>query len=130
MQKIVVLSLQFLCYFFFFQAEDGIRDWSVTGVQTCALPISADSWIVSMSVRTFSHSSKVSPLDAKNLRILAESQFMTFSINGTSTLMALSLSTVRLATRVMNLASLTAIVRPSYWLTCIITGKSELPSPM
>ena len=27
--------------FFFFQAEDGIRDWSVTGVQTCALPIYA-----------------------------------------------------------------------------------------
>src|SRR5258706_8015464 len=27
--------------FFFFQAEDGIRDWSVTGVQTCALPILA-----------------------------------------------------------------------------------------
>src|SRR5437763_5507017 len=26
---------------FFFQAEDGIRDTSVTGVQTCALPISA-----------------------------------------------------------------------------------------
>src|SRR5829696_3722233 len=25
---------------FFFHAEDGIRDWSVTGVQTCALPIS------------------------------------------------------------------------------------------
>src|SRR5262249_31573203 len=24
---------------FFFQAQDGIRDWSVTGVQTCALPI-------------------------------------------------------------------------------------------
>src|SRR5690606_26382515 len=33
-----------LCYalsFFFFQAEDGIRDFHVTGVQTCALPISA-----------------------------------------------------------------------------------------
>src|SRR5438046_9852071 len=29
--------------FFFFQAEDGIRDWSVTGVQTCALPISRRS---------------------------------------------------------------------------------------
>src|SRR5260370_8024226 len=27
--------------FFFFQAEDGIRDSSVTGVQTCALPISS-----------------------------------------------------------------------------------------
>src|SRR3712207_9046048 len=26
-------------YFFFFQAEDGIRDIGVTGVQTCALPI-------------------------------------------------------------------------------------------
>src|SRR2546430_13291148 len=29
------------CSFFFFQAEDGIRDLTVTGVQTCALPISA-----------------------------------------------------------------------------------------
>src|SRR5256885_11624445 len=29
------------CLFFFFQAEDGIRDYKVTGVQTCALPISA-----------------------------------------------------------------------------------------
>src|SRR5206468_4379607 len=27
-------------FFFFFQAEDGIRDLIVTGVQTCALPIS------------------------------------------------------------------------------------------
>ena len=32
--------MEVLC--FFFQAEDGIRDWSVTGVQTCALPIGAD----------------------------------------------------------------------------------------
>src|SRR5256885_8028138 len=29
--------------FFFFQAEDGIRDYKVTGVQTCALPISLPS---------------------------------------------------------------------------------------
>src|SRR5215510_2000654 len=28
-----------MCVFFFFQAEDGIRDGHVTGVQTCALPI-------------------------------------------------------------------------------------------
>ena len=28
---------------FFFQAEDGIRDYDVTGVQTCALPISKNS---------------------------------------------------------------------------------------
>src|SRR5256885_4067962 len=29
-------------FFFFFQAEDGIRDYKVTGVQTCALPISKE----------------------------------------------------------------------------------------
>src|SRR5260370_15569543 len=33
----IVSCITFL--FFFFQAEDGIRDSSVTGVQTCALPI-------------------------------------------------------------------------------------------
>src|SRR6266566_7980136 len=32
--------LERLQFFFFFQAEDGIRDYKVTGVQTCALPIS------------------------------------------------------------------------------------------
>src|SRR5690606_40547076 len=32
---------------FFFQAEDGIRDFHVTGVQTCALPIWLDAWIYS-----------------------------------------------------------------------------------
>src|SRR5690554_7239604 len=31
-------------FFFFFQAEDGIRDADVTGVQTCALPISVWDW--------------------------------------------------------------------------------------
>src|SRR2546427_2010832 len=35
-------------FFFFFQAEDGIRDLTVTGVQTCALPIfdpkQSDQW--------------------------------------------------------------------------------------
>src|SRR5256885_12833142 len=32
-------SLRSTTRFFFFQAEDGIRDYKVTGVQTCALPI-------------------------------------------------------------------------------------------
>src|SRR5256885_9197151 len=37
-----VMTSHLLAYsFFFFQAEDGIRDYKVTGVQTCALPISA-----------------------------------------------------------------------------------------
>src|SRR5437667_5419652 len=35
-----LLSLMICSVFFFFQAEDGIRDRDVTGVQTCALPIS------------------------------------------------------------------------------------------
>ena len=30
--------------FFFFQAEDGIRDYKVTGVQTCALPIYCNAY--------------------------------------------------------------------------------------
>src|SRR2546425_11213824 len=33
--------MSFHVHFFFFQAEDGIRDKLVTGVQTCALPISS-----------------------------------------------------------------------------------------
>src|SRR5207248_5753721 len=69
--------------FFFFQAEDGIRDRTVTGVQTCALPISiragglrqrkgiadrsrchADRW-ASLSFRTVSTSYKsLVPLEA------------------------------------------------------------------
>src|SRR5688572_32133641 len=36
--KSIIVSDLFL-FFFFFQAEDGIRDLTVTGVQTCALPI-------------------------------------------------------------------------------------------
>src|SRR5256885_8346270 len=38
--------MRFSCscfFFFFFQAEDGIRDYKVTGVQTCALPILLDA---------------------------------------------------------------------------------------
>src|SRR5207253_6445585 len=54
--KHVTLSLAFSCYldgyvlfFFFFQAEDGIRDGHVTGVQTCALPISTRAGPVSFT---------------------------------------------------------------------------------
>src|SRR5690606_39374942 len=37
--SVLVLCFFFVVCFFFFQAEDGIRDFHVTGVQTCALPI-------------------------------------------------------------------------------------------
>src|SRR5207237_2210328 len=43
LSDIVVFYCFFWLFFFFFQAEDGIRDSSVTGVQTCALPISPRS---------------------------------------------------------------------------------------
>src|SRR6266540_3971462 len=39
-------------FFFFFQAEDGIRDRDVTGVQTCALPISAREGATPSACRT------------------------------------------------------------------------------
>src|SRR5690625_7312165 len=39
--------------FFFFQAEDGIRDGHVTGVQTCALPISNSTpWVIQRTLST------------------------------------------------------------------------------
>src|SRR5215467_13703606 len=45
-------------FFFFFQAEDGIRDYKVTGVQTCALPIwkkiARRAWRISENSRSMS----------------------------------------------------------------------------
>src|SRR2546430_10702831 len=38
-----MVNVYWMTLFFFFQAEDGIRDLTVTGVQTCALPICARS---------------------------------------------------------------------------------------
>src|SRR5258708_15534884 len=47
----IFLSLSsYLYFFFFFQAEDGIRDDLVTGVQTCALPISVISDLFSINI--------------------------------------------------------------------------------
>src|SRR5437016_11330312 len=49
--------------FFFFQAEDGIRDWSVTGVQTCALPISSPARPAKSIPRERTDSAFRAPLD-------------------------------------------------------------------
>jgi len=43
------VSILFVFIIFFFQAEDGIRDWSVTGVQTCALPILGGCFVESVN---------------------------------------------------------------------------------
>src|SRR2546425_5969505 len=45
----VMFSLILFIFFFFFQAEDGIRDKLVTGVQTCALPI----WMTLVSFHSY-----------------------------------------------------------------------------
>src|SRR5256885_3885792 len=42
-------------FFFFFQAEDGIRDYKVTGVQTCALPIWATGGLRAGRLRDWRH---------------------------------------------------------------------------
>ena len=54
--------LFFFC-FFFFQAEDGIRDYKVTGVQTCALPISVNDYFHNMDLSRLSPSPSGEILD-------------------------------------------------------------------
>src|SRR5690606_40108764 len=74
---------------FFFQAEDGIRDFHVTGVQTCALPISAGKKgisafivptdtpgyeVVSVEHKLGQHSSDTCALAFTNMRIPVENR--------------------------------------------------------
>src|SRR5690606_40877017 len=63
---------------FFFQAEDGIRDFHVTGVQTCALPISA-RYFCPDSIRTNNVPPKVVLTE---LRILNQPIEVNQEING------------------------------------------------
>src|SRR5205823_11692406 len=49
-------------FFFFFQAEDGIRDKLVTGVQTCALPSSARILMATSRSRRVSSARHTSPI--------------------------------------------------------------------
>src|SRR2546430_11483921 len=53
-----------VAFFFFFQAEDGIRDLTVTGVQTCALPISAASSAPPSVTTSSAWNFALSPYDA------------------------------------------------------------------
>mgnify|MGYP000621928807 CR=1 FL=1 len=56
--------------YFFFQAEDGIRDRDVTGVQTCALPISASRVFEPQPLR----------FAAEGIWMMAVSMVMTFGL--------------------------------------------------
>src|SRR5256885_592318 len=54
--------------FFFFQAEDGIRDYKVTGVQTCALPISSSPPNTALLTNRKSPTSRVFSMLAEGMR--------------------------------------------------------------
>src|SRR5690554_7351384 len=62
------------CEYFFFQAEDGIRDADVTGVQTCALPICEVANELGYEVLG-TYTSVIAPIngiDEKTIRFFAE----------------------------------------------------------
>src|SRR2546422_10656713 len=59
-------------FFFFFQAEDGIRDVAVTGVQTCALPISHHRFMLAQLMDDLRHA------EAKMERVEEEIKRHTF----------------------------------------------------
>src|SRR5882762_10217211 len=68
----------YLCCFFF-QAEDGIRDSSVTGVQTCALPISRDLPVPGRDLRGIHFAMEYLPLQNKRCEgdTIPDSRFIT-----------------------------------------------------
>src|SRR2546430_11981780 len=90
----MVIADIFMCwsFFFFFQAEDGIRDLTVTGVKTCALPISwcqttfqLASWVLLKNValtakqffpRTVSARTRTGADPANSRTIGTESRFL------------------------------------------------------
>src|SRR5699024_11778333 len=64
-------------YYFFFQAEDGIRDRNVTGVQTCALPIYSLDCITSINLPPLSTSIIASNVDTYSLTPYSFAYFST-----------------------------------------------------
>src|SRR5256886_3290338 len=65
--------------YFFFQAEDGIRDLTVTGVQTCALPIFTTEPIISVNTPiAIINSAKVNPRSSSQAkrRLTFEQEFL------------------------------------------------------
>src|SRR5688572_31547155 len=56
--------------FFFFQAEDGIRDLTVTGVQTCALPISDVEGLTVWLESVLATASRITPTPTEIVRRL------------------------------------------------------------
>src|SRR5256885_13754731 len=74
--------------FFFFQAEDGIRDYKVTGVQTCALPICSAAYGTAPEGSTMifmtSHSWRIARTIASSDTVVMSSTRRWISANGRS----------------------------------------------
>src|SRR2546429_3591626 len=68
--------------FFFFQAEDGIRDVAVTGVQTCALPIYqvAGSSVVTCSAWGTTRSASERSADRKSTRLNSSHGYISYAV--------------------------------------------------
>src|SRR3990167_10498348 len=67
-----------LCFFFFFQAEDGIRDLTVTGVQTCALPISTATVFLTSS--WLNAGENPCPTDRKSTRLNSSHSQISYAV--------------------------------------------------
>src|SRR3712207_818901 len=60
-----MMETLFVLFCFFFQAEDGIRDIGVTGVQTCALPISVSDRLKNLVVYALQSRYEVEAVDTE-----------------------------------------------------------------
>src|SRR2546429_4812328 len=100
--------MTFCVFVFFFQAEDGIRDVAVTGVQTCALPISkwTSAGCLRASLRRFRYS-RAALSAAFSLALLAakcpSSCATQYPRESSLTYRSLSMNTLRLG-RCVNMA--------------------------
>src|SRR5699024_11244512 len=68
----VFIDITSSVFFFFFQAEDGIRDRNVTGVQTCALPIFGDENIRVFPISNWTEADIWEYIGARELRLRSE----------------------------------------------------------
>src|SRR5256885_11644687 len=110
------------CCFFFFQAEDGIRDYKVTGVQTCALPIYG-----LCTVRQWRWKSSIS---MPGLRFTMQTSLMTGSSRCAGPGITTSSSSVRIQTRPSRSRSLRSSGETCAWYSgsATMATKSSIDS--
>src|SRR5438270_13070946 len=79
-----VISISTVSIIFFFQAEDGIRDLTVTGVQTCALPIMLDTvrWMLDLRWPRRISSTGGIYVQKDGKSNISDTQFATFEYDG------------------------------------------------